>query len=266
VWRKQATISVQEEFTGKQLPATLDDSLPSDLQDLFDRVRAGVKRSAEQYINLCAYFERLVKRNEGQGAEFSRISQALQSLTNVSSDTYAADTSDIPQLNLGLNAAAKHLSQSQSLLDDEARAWDAGVLEDLKKLRDTLVSMRDMFDRRERYDRDNIPQLERRIASNEEKLKQLRSRAETLIKPGEVERVEDAIFKDKQSIVDQHARGVFVKECVRDEILHFQTCMTSVSRTWMDWAGERVKYSELQAENWRRAAEGVECMPLGEGS
>jgi sorting nexin-8 len=184
----------------------------------------------------------------------------------VSSDTYAADTGDILRLNLGLNAAAKHLTQSQGLLDDEARAWDAGVLEDLKKLRDTLVSMRDMFDRRERYDRDNIPQLERRIKANEEKLLGIRSKPEALVKPGEAERVEEAIFKDKQSIVDQHARGVFVKECIRDEILHFQSSQWSVSRTWMDWAGERVKYTELQAENWRQAAEEVECMPLGEES
>jgi hypothetical protein len=28
---------------------------------------------------------------------------------------------------------AKHISNSQSLLEDEARAWDQGVLEDLKR-------------------------------------------------------------------------------------------------------------------------------------
>ena len=28
---------------------------------------------------------------------------------------------------------AKHVSNSQSLLEDEARAWDQGVLEDLKR-------------------------------------------------------------------------------------------------------------------------------------
>ncbi|KAF2664239.1 sorting nexin Mvp1 [Microthyrium microscopicum] len=265
VWRKQASISVQEEFVGKTLPPTLEDSLPPTLQSLFDRVRTGVRRSSEQYINLCNCLERLVKRNEGMAAEQIRIATSLTTLTSVSADTYAADTSgDIVGLNLGINAVSKHLGSSQSLLEDEARAWDEGVLEDFKRQRDCLVSVRDMFDRRERYDRDNIPQLQKRIKGNEEKLVAIRNKPEGTVKPGEAERVEDAILKDKQSIVDQHARGVFIKECIRDEILHFQNSQYQVSRLQQDWAAERVKYAELQAENWRQLADEVEAMPLGE--
>jgi sorting nexin-8 len=195
VWRKQATISVQEEFAGKPLPPGLEDSLPPDLQALFDRVRTGVKRSAEQYINLCNFVERLAKRNEGYAAESARIASSLTNLTDVSSDTYAADPGDILPLNMGLKAVAMHLNSSQTLLEDEARGWDEGVLEDLKKQRDILVSVRDMFDRRDRFDRDNIPQLERRIKNNEEKLLGIRAKPEGLVKPGEAERVEEAIFK-----------------------------------------------------------------------
>ena len=70
--------------------------------------------------------------------------------------------------------------------------------------------------------------------------------------------------QDKKSIVDQHARGVFVKECIRDEIQYFQTTQFQVSRLHQDWAAERVKYSELLADNWRQMADEVESMPLGE--
>jgi len=195
VWRKQATISVQEEFTGKSLPAGLEDSLPPTLPNLFDQVRSGVRRSAEIYINLCNMTERLTKHNVGLAGEYNRVSLSLQSLTELSADTYAIDTNEVPLLNDGLNATAKHLSTNQSLLEDEARAWDLGVLEDLKRQRDALVSMRDMFDRRDKYSKDNIPQLERRIASNESKLSGIRARMEHQIKPGEAEKVEDAIVK-----------------------------------------------------------------------
>lgn len=193
VWRKQATISVQEEFIGKALPPTLEDSLPSNLNDIFDTVRAGVRRSADIYINLCTLLERLSKRNEGLAADHLRFSLALQSLTENTGSTYAIDTNDVPLLNEGINATAKHLSTSQSLLEDEARAWDEGVLEDLKRQRDCLVGIRDMFDRRDRYARDNIPQLERRIEGNENKLHGLRTKPG--VKPGEAEKVEDAIIK-----------------------------------------------------------------------
>lgn len=195
VWRKQATISVQEEFTGKVLPPTLEDSLPSTLSDTFDTVRAGVRRSLELYISLCTLLDRLARRNEGMAADYLRLSLALQSLTEASESTYAIDTSDVPPLNAGLQATAKHLTTSQSLLEDEARTWDDGVVEDLKRQRDALVSLRDMFDRRDRLAKNNIPALEKRIQNNETKLANLRSRPEGTVKPGELERVEEAIIQ-----------------------------------------------------------------------
>ncbi|CEJ58089.1 Putative Sorting nexin mvp1 [Penicillium brasilianum] len=264
VWRKQATVSVQDEFEGRTLPPDLEDSLPADLNDTFETVRSGVKRSAEIYINLCTLLERLSKRNDGLAADHLRFSLALQSLTEVTKDTYAVDTNDIPGLNTGITATARHLSTSQSLLEDEARAWTDGVLEDLKAQRDCLVSVREMFDRRDRLARNNIPQLERRIETNERKLQDLRARPSGTVKPGEAEKVEDSIFKDKESIVQQHARGVFIKECIRDELTHFQQSQYHISRLHQDWSQERVKYSELQADNWRRLSDELEGMPTGE--
>lgn len=177
------------------MPPGLEDSLSISLQDLFDESRTGIRRSAEIYINLCILLDRLAKRNEGLAADHLRLSLSLQGLTEASHETYSTDTNDVPLLNEGLNATAKHLSNSQSLLLDEARAWDQGVLEDLKYQRDTLVSMRDLFDRRDRLDKDNIPQLERRIQSNENKLVAIRAKPAELIKAGEIEKTTDAIIK-----------------------------------------------------------------------
>ena len=145
------------------------------INDLFETTRSGVRRSAEIYINLCNLMDRMSKRTDGLAADHLRVSLSLQTLADASQDTYATDTNDVPLLNEGLNATAKHLSNAQTLLEDEARAWDEGVLEDLKRQRDALVSVRDMFDRRDRYDKDNIPYLERRIQSNEHKLVSIRS-------------------------------------------------------------------------------------------
>ena len=201
MWRKQANLSVQEEFTGRALPPDLEDSLPKTLPELSDTVRSGVRRSAETYINLCSMMERLTRRNEGMAVEYLRFSQALSSLTEISQDTYAVDTNDVPLLNEGLNSTARHLDQSKQLLEDEARGWEEGVLEDLKRQRDTLVSVRDMFDRRDKYAKDNIPALEKRIANNETRLQNIRNKPAELVKPGEAEKVEDAISKVSSTCV-----------------------------------------------------------------
>jgi sorting nexin-8 len=165
------------------------------LNDLFDASRTGIRRSAEIYINLSNLIDRLSKRNEGLAADHLRIANSLRSLTEVSQDTYSTDTNEVPLLNEGLKSTAKHLSTSQSLLEDEARGWELGVLEDVKRQRDALVSMRELFDRRDRYDRDNIPHLERRIAASETKLLALRQKPEGLVKPGEIEKVTESIIK-----------------------------------------------------------------------
>ncbi|KAG5913026.1 Sorting nexin mvp1 [Claviceps africana] len=264
VWRKQATISVLDEFADKALPPGLEDSLPSTLEDLFSRTRSGVGRSAELYINVCNIMDRLVKRTEGVAADHARIAMTLTSLTETSAETYATDTNEVPLLNDGLTAMSKHLRTYQTLLEDESRGWDEGVLEDLKRQRDSLVSLRDLFERRDRLDKDRIPYLERRIQTNEAKLAGLRSKPEGAVKPGEIEKVAEAIIKDKESIVQQHNRSIFVRECLRDELVTFQSTQYHVSRWSQDWAGERVKYAEMLAENWRRLLDELEGMPLGE--
>ncbi|GKT54319.1 sorting nexin MVP-1 [Colletotrichum tofieldiae] len=264
VWRKQATISVQDEFQGRVLPPGLEDSLSPTLEALFDKTRAGIRRSAELYINICNVMDRLVKRSEGVAADHARIAMSLTSLTETSADTYASDTNEVPLLNDGLTSMSRHLRTCQTLLEDESKAWDEGVLEDLKRQRDALVSIRDLFDRRERLDKDNIPYLERRIQTNETKLANLRSKPEGIVKPGEIEKVVDAIIKDKESIVNQHNRSIFVKECIRDELIYFQQTQFHVSRWNQDWAQERVKYSEMLADNWRRLLDELEGMPLGD--
>jgi hypothetical protein len=148
--------------------------------------------------------DRIAKRQEGVAADHGRMAAALSSLTETSADTYATDTNEIPLLNDGLAATSRHLQTCQQLLEDESRGWDEGVLEDLKRQRDALVSVREMFDRRERLDKDNIPYLERRIQANETKLANLRSKPDGTVKAGEIERVAEAIIKVSKLFSDHH--------------------------------------------------------------
>lgn len=194
-WRKQASISVQEEFVGRALPPTLEDSLPDSLEDLFSTVRAGVSRSAEAYINLCSLMERVLKRREGLENEYGRLSTNLKTFCEASNDTFNIDTNDVPLMNVGVNSMADHLSAHQNLMVTESQSWDTGVLEDFKRQRDCLVSMRDMFQRRDLYAKDNIPTLERRITSNEDKLMKLRAKPESARKPGDAQKIEESIIK-----------------------------------------------------------------------
>ncbi|EWC48608.1 hypothetical protein DRE_01830 [Drechslerella stenobrocha 248] len=264
VWRKQATISVQEEFVDKLLPPGLEESLPADLEGTFETVRSGIRRSAETYIGLCNLLERIEKRHEGVAADYRRFSQGLEALTDASEATYRLDTSEVGPLNDGLVSVARHMNTAQNIMEDEIKAWDAGVLEDLKRQRDGLVSMRELFERKDKFAGDNIAFLEKRIRTTEEKLKSARVKPADQVKPGEVEKMEQSIVADRESIVRQRARGVLIRECVMDELVFFQGTQYHVSRLQQDWAQERIKYAELYADNWKALGNAVDAMPLAD--
>jgi len=139
--------------------------------------------------------EKLIKLKLAIAAENMRISVAMGEVAETSQDSYAYDTNEVPLLNTGLQAVSKHLSANRTRLEDESKTWDIGVLEDFKKQRDCLVSLRDMFDRRDRLAKDNIPQLERKIESNQAKLVSLRAKLGNGAKPSEIEKIEESIVK-----------------------------------------------------------------------
>lgn len=262
-WRKSAALTIAEEFDHKPLPADLEASLPDDLEtNLFPTVRAGVQKTAATYITLCSLLERLIKRNEGLAADHARLASSLASLTELSTETYAADTNDVPLLNDGLNATARHVDVHRGLLLEESRLTEDVVLEDLKSLRDAAVAMRDLFDRfNSPLARTSIPALEKRIASSEAKLAATRAKPDAQRKPGDAEKIEDSIIKDREEVKRQYERSVFVKECVRDEIGYWNQGMVRRVGGWVQgWVAENVRSAEMVAGNWRVLAEGVESM------
>lgn len=266
VWRKQASFTVVDELSGQVATAPspqLEASLPRDLAETFDTVRSGLRRSADIYVSLCTLVERLERRQEGVAADYARFASALSSLTDASPATYAVDTSDIPQLNDGLFAVAGAVTHSRQLHIDEAQAWDAGVLEDLKRQRDTLVSMRELFDRYDRLSVTTVPTLTRRIDANMRRIELLDANPD-LAKPGEPQKLLDAVQADREDIERQRVRSVLVRQCLREELVFFQGSQYHVARLHQDWARERVKYAELLADGWRTLAAELEAMPTGE--
>lgn len=164
-------------------------------------------------------------------------------LIEASENTYAIDTSDVPSLNQGISSTAKHLMTSQNLLEDESRAWDEGVLEDFKKQRDALVSVRDMFDRRDRYAKNNIPQLERRIETNEHKLANLMARPEGApVKSGEQEKLEQAV----RAVSFFCRRRVYISSAV----MNAKYVINRISsRSWINMRAECLS-KNASAMNW----------------
>ncbi|KAK9450408.1 uncharacterized protein V1518DRAFT_413771 [Limtongia smithiae] len=259
VWRKQASVSVEDEFTGRALPAGLVESWSVAEAERWEDVQQGVKMEAELYTHLCLLIDRMEKRQESVAADHQRFANSLQTLQEVTQKTYSVDSSDLSLINDGVKNVAKYLTNAQTLLEDESRGWEIGVLEDFKRHRDGLISIKELFERMEKLDINQIPLLERRISNNETRLSGMRNRSD--FKSGDIERVEHAIQRDRETIKEQHTRSWLIKECMRDELAYFQQTKYRVAKLFQDYAQERLKYAELFAENWRVLSNEISEVP-----
>ncbi|KAK9463776.1 uncharacterized protein V1516DRAFT_618068 [Lipomyces oligophaga] len=259
VWRKQASVSVEDEFTGRSLPVGLVESWSNEEAERWEDVKEGVKTEAELYTHLCLLIDRMEKRQESVAADHARFANSLNTLQDVAKQTYSVDDSDLNLINDGVSNVVKYLNNAQTLLEDESRGWEIGVLEDFKRHRDTLISIKELFDRREKLDVNTIPYLERRIRSNETRLSGMRNRSD--FKSSDIERVEQAIRRDKDGIREQNTRSWLIKECMRDELAYFQQTKYAVAKLFQDYAQERLKYAELFAENWRTLGNEISEVP-----
>ena len=90
---------------------------------------------------------------------------------------------------------ARGLDLVSGVLGDESRAWDEGILEDLKRQRDVLVAMKEAFERRDRLAADNVPALEKRITNAEIKIQQYRGRPDAETKVDAIAKLQEQIQK-----------------------------------------------------------------------
>lgn len=101
--------------------------------------------------------------------------------------------SDCPAIDTGARSVCQGLDLVSGVLGDEARAWDEGILEDLKRQRDVLIGMKEVFERRDKLAGDNIPSIEKRITNNENKIRTYRERPDAETKAEQITKLEDQI-------------------------------------------------------------------------
>lgn len=142
-WRKQNPQNLDEEFKRKQYNIReLDDLVPNNLDEHISKARKRVTAGINHYVNLCFIMERMIRRMHGQATDFSRYSIALNSLAEAELRYHAAECRNCQHVVKGYENVAKHMQSESNLLEDQVGNASDGVLEDLKRFRDLLVSFR----------------------------------------------------------------------------------------------------------------------------
>ncbi|KAG5518601.1 hypothetical protein PMAC_002997 [Pneumocystis sp. 'macacae'] len=261
LWRKQTILTIHDEFRDKVIDDDLVSNFPSDFDEIIMNIKKTINLQIDNYIQLCLIMERLLKYQQESATDMMLFALCLNVLSEKNKFVFTNGIVNdfISHINQGMSVVSKHFLTTQEFLEEEAKVLNEGILEDLKCQRDNLIAIKNMFDRKDKLDVDNISFLEKRIDTNLDKLTSLDMKTD--LNSLDKEKIEKSIMKDKELIANQRSRHFFINKCILTEIIYFQISQIYIGKLYRDYAQERIKYSELLAENWRSMEIQIASMP-----
>lgn len=224
------------------------------------KTQSSLKCAIECFTYLTALQERLTKRHEAISTDLMRFSLSINTFCEQESGDYDnLGKENGPAMINGLKAVSKYHTRSQQVTEDECRDTEDGLLEDLKRHRDTLNAMNEMFLRYQKYSGDNIPALERKIAINKGKLSSLEAKPDA--NDSDKAKLTTAIESDMNSITKFESRKVFIRECVWHELQYFESQQVQISRLVNNMANSRLRFARKYVETASALVTDVEGMP-----
>ncbi|KAI8137121.1 hypothetical protein BJV82DRAFT_525877 [Fennellomyces sp. T-0311] len=258
-WRKQHPPSLDEEYRRKQHNIEeIRSMIPPTLEEQLRKARQRVDAGIEHYVNLCFIMERMIRRMHGQATDFVRYSITLNSLAETE-HRYHSDCEQCQQVVQGYENVAKHMQRESTILENQVSSSADGVLENLKRFRDLLVSFRELEERQDKLGGSQIESLKKRIATNRTKVNQHKG------VPGleaEVARLEDCLRSDEVELHDQECRQLYIQFCMWCELIYMHKQQAFVSSLYRNYVQEMMQYAKKRADNWKELEGLVFQMPV----
>ncbi|KAI9280716.1 hypothetical protein BY458DRAFT_500147 [Sporodiniella umbellata] len=261
VWRKQNQPSLDEEFKRKQRISVqhFEALVPENLDEQLQKTKKRVSATINHYINLCLIMERMIRRMNGQAADFSRYSIALNSLAEADLRYHAGECVNCQCVVRGYETVSRHMQIQSNILESQVGSATDGILENLKRFRDLVVSFRDLEERRRKlslYQKDDIT---KRLSSNRAKLHQTKGI------PGmetEAEKLQESIRIDEEELSVQEDRLVFIRYCMWSEMIYMHKQQAFVSTLYQNYAKDTIHFAKLSFNNWQELEAPTFEMPV----
>ncbi|KAF9160112.1 Sorting nexin mvp1 [Mortierella sp. AD011] len=275
LWRKNVVISTEDEFTS-QLPISesLAKQVPLDLELQLESIKRRLPASIDYYRSMVHVMDRVQKRTEAAATDYMRFSLAVNALADCEKHCHVEECYNCGQLSQGYSKIGTHISQVSNFLDEQAKATQRGMVEDLKRHRDLLVSVKELLQRRDRLrEAGTIETLEKRIAANEAKLKTLTTSAAAAAagdssagEPGtydaQIERITNHCNSDRAELENQKQRSVLLQHTLWMEITYFHKNHALIATMYQNFVNEQIKTSQNLNDSWKSLSPIVHDLPM----
>lgn len=268
VWRSSGiALEINEEYLNRVIsPDFISSWDEASHQKHWRNVKHSAESARDTLTQLCKLTDRISKRNSAMAQDLAYVSNVLLALNQTvpllygsgnNNPDHFADTEtegDLPLIQSNIKNFSVYMQKSGSILLDEGSSLEMGLVEDVKTLRDTVISVLEIFSRYERFGGDTIPFLERRIKANETKISSsvalATAQGNVNIRAAEREKMLKSIESDKRSIEFQKNRSWLIRQTITEELLLHQRTQYLITKLLKAWTNDGVKFADLQAENW----------------
>ncbi|KAF9984944.1 Sorting nexin mvp1 [Mortierella antarctica] len=287
LWRKNVVISTEDEFTSQlPIPESLPKQVPLDLELQLENTKRRLPTSIEYFRSMVHVMDRVQKRTEATAADFMRYSLALNALADCERQCHVEDCFNCGQLSQGYSKIGSHICQASNVLEEQAKAMQRGMVEDLKRHRDVLVSVGELLERRDRSREGTmIGILQKRITSNEAKLGGLKASAASaasaavaaaraeggvlaanLGDPGaydaQIDKVTNNIYSDRANLQILLQRTVLMQYTLWMEITYYHKNQATIATLYQNFVHEQIKSSQSLRDNWKSLSPIVHDLPM----
>ncbi|CAO1623770.1 unnamed protein product [Sympodiomycopsis kandeliae] len=251
----------EEAFTSPPQPSSLL-SIPSDLSSKVEQTSNHTNSMVEKWTNFVNLFERICKRLEAQGLDYSRLASQLDSLTSVNQSCFKPE-SDPEDHSTSLRETSNHVASLNrdfsDLLTVRGKHSSQSTLEELKSQRDLWMAFRDLLARHTALSTDNVPALKQRIAASRTKISTLQStpiESRSQSYHSDIDKVEASIQADSLQVESLLKRREFIRLYMWQELNWLWKCKTQpIENTWKQWCRDELvgKSAERKAveECWK---------------
>ncbi|KAF9924536.1 Sorting nexin mvp1 [Linnemannia zychae] len=285
LWRKNVVISTEDEFTSKlPISKSIEKQIPADLELQIENIKRRLPASIEYYRSMVHGMDRVQKRTEANASDYMRFSLALNALADCEKQCHVEECYSCGQLSQGYGKIGSHMGQASNVLESQAQMIQRGIVEDLKRHRDLLVSVMELLQRRE-LSREGglVEMLKKRIASQEQKLTHLRTTAAATaagaarsengqegghtgadlgIYDAQIEQLVQNIQTDRAELEIQSQRALLINHTLWMEITYFHKNQAYIANIYQNFVRDQIKANQSLTETWESLSPIVHDLPM----
>ncbi|OAV93936.1 hypothetical protein PTTG_08595 [Puccinia triticina 1-1 BBBD Race 1] len=266
-WRSHSRVHLVEESVTTRLTPAEEMSIPEDLDNHSVNFRSRLPLMIEHWGRICNGLERMVRRNEAQSVDLTKIQFAIGSALEsgraaLNSEQSEWTLNEVQRAEEETELVGQHIGKHAEIIEHRAGRLSLSTQEQIRAHKELFTNFVSLFERIDRLSGDDVDErLKPRAELNTRKIEAAREAQ----KPGwedEVDRLKNLVEQDRAGIEFKLRRRVFIRWCLWQEIVHTLRVASLIRFTWKEFVDHERQFSERSVRNWSDLIEIIDSVSL----